>query len=280
MDDFSWGNTRLVVGEGNSKKVIMNDESKFDESVIPLKKFSEYEAEAWEGTVAQDEAQTEDSKSIAQSRRSNVHAPAPRVASIHSYNPSSNTGDFYRDTNLTNHSSANPMIRSMHQGSVTNMSQYGGMLPPVFGAGPPSVTGSMVGPPALPFPQTNSMFLGGMGMPQVPRNSVMTNLNMFGGGGVAGSVSGGASAFGMPPRMSTFSMATNLNPFAGETDPNPNPTDEEIANVLRVYLSSQDLMTVTKKTAREAVMNHFPQADLTPKRDLLNRLIDEILAST
>lgn len=41
MDDFSWGNTRLVlVGEGNSKKVIMTDEAKFDESVIPLKKFS------------------------------------------------------------------------------------------------------------------------------------------------------------------------------------------------------------------------------------------------
>jgi len=35
-----------VVGEGNTKKVIPEDE-KFDESIIPLKKFSEYEAEAW-----------------------------------------------------------------------------------------------------------------------------------------------------------------------------------------------------------------------------------------
>lgn len=40
MDDFSWGNTRLVIGEGNNKKVIMNDDEKFDESMIPLKKFS------------------------------------------------------------------------------------------------------------------------------------------------------------------------------------------------------------------------------------------------
>lgn len=40
MDDFSWGNTRLVVGKGNSKKVIMTDEAKFVESVITLKKFS------------------------------------------------------------------------------------------------------------------------------------------------------------------------------------------------------------------------------------------------
>ena len=40
MDDFSWGNTRLVIGEGNNKKVIMNDDEKFDDSMIPMKKFS------------------------------------------------------------------------------------------------------------------------------------------------------------------------------------------------------------------------------------------------
>ena len=40
MDDFSWGNTRLVVGEGNNKKVVMAEDEKFDESMIPLKKFS------------------------------------------------------------------------------------------------------------------------------------------------------------------------------------------------------------------------------------------------
>lgn len=40
MDDFSWGNTRVVVGEGNNKKVIVAEDEKFDESMIPLKKFS------------------------------------------------------------------------------------------------------------------------------------------------------------------------------------------------------------------------------------------------
>ena len=40
MGDFSWGNTRVVVGEGNNKKVIMAEDEKFDESMIPLKKFS------------------------------------------------------------------------------------------------------------------------------------------------------------------------------------------------------------------------------------------------
>lgn len=40
MDEFGWGNTRLVIGEGTSKKVMINDDEKFDESMIPLKKFS------------------------------------------------------------------------------------------------------------------------------------------------------------------------------------------------------------------------------------------------
>ena len=40
MDDFGWGNTRLVIGEGKDKKVVINDDEKYDESMIPLKKFS------------------------------------------------------------------------------------------------------------------------------------------------------------------------------------------------------------------------------------------------
>jgi chitin synthase len=40
MDEFGWGNTRLVIGEGSSKKVMINEDDKFDESMIPLKKFS------------------------------------------------------------------------------------------------------------------------------------------------------------------------------------------------------------------------------------------------
>jgi hypothetical protein len=41
MDEFGWGNTRLVIGEGKDEKVIVNDDEKFnDYSMIPLKKFS------------------------------------------------------------------------------------------------------------------------------------------------------------------------------------------------------------------------------------------------
>ena len=145
---------------------------------------------------------------------------------------------------------------------------------------------------------------GGTG-PGAPRNSVMTNLNMFGtgtSGGGFGTMGGGGppssfpSAFGQQQRpMSTFSMATSINPLMSAPSQNPNPTDEELLGVLRTYLSTQDLMTVTKKyvltrleedgmadcfcrTAREAVMARFPKADLSSKKDFLNQSIEKILS--
>ncbi|CAL1709779.1 unnamed protein product [Somion occarium] len=47
MDDFSWGQTRVVLGE-SGKKMIVHDEGKFDPKVIPLKSWSDYENELWD----------------------------------------------------------------------------------------------------------------------------------------------------------------------------------------------------------------------------------------
>lgn len=47
MDDFSWGNTRMVTGE-RGKQVIVSDEGKFDPDSIPRKKWEEYQAELWD----------------------------------------------------------------------------------------------------------------------------------------------------------------------------------------------------------------------------------------
>jgi chitin synthase len=42
-------------------------------------------------------------------------------------------------------------------------------------------------------------------------------------------------------------MATTVNPLGGGPSQSTNPTDEELLAVLRHYLASQDLFTVTKK---------------------------------
>lgn len=47
MDDFSWGNTRMVTGE-HGKQIILSDEGKFDPASIPRKKWEEYQVELWD----------------------------------------------------------------------------------------------------------------------------------------------------------------------------------------------------------------------------------------
>ena len=241
---------------------------------------TEYEAEAWEtGTRHSDETGYE-SKPRSRSRS--------RPESPHTYNQASQSGDYYRDTNVTYNNSSNPNLRLggggagsqqshsnvSHQNHMQQqpptMSQYGApQLPfmPFGGGGPGSVAGSDYGhmmtmPPQMPqqmgYQNTGSMY--GMVPPpaMAPRNTMMTGMNVFDGGSVHGSQSGGGMMM-MPPLqppptvqgmhqrpMSTFSMATSVNPFAGPSM-NPNPTDEDLFNALRNYLSTQDLMTVTKK---------------------------------
>jgi chitin synthase len=54
MDDFSWGNTRIVTGD-QGQKVIVSDEGKFDPASIPHKKWEEYQAELWDAQTQRDD---------------------------------------------------------------------------------------------------------------------------------------------------------------------------------------------------------------------------------
>ncbi|KAK8160190.1 CHS5 chitin synthase, class V [Phyllosticta citribraziliensis] len=54
MDDFSWGNTRVIQGE-KGQKIVVSDEGKFDPSSIPKKKWEEYQVELWEAQTQRDD---------------------------------------------------------------------------------------------------------------------------------------------------------------------------------------------------------------------------------
>ena len=58
MDDFNWGNTRVVAGD-QGKKVVISDEGKFDPASIPRKKWEEYQAELWEAQTVRDDTRSE-----------------------------------------------------------------------------------------------------------------------------------------------------------------------------------------------------------------------------
>ena len=47
MDDFSWGNTRVVQGE-SGRRLVVHDEGVFDPTEIPLMRWADYEEQLWE----------------------------------------------------------------------------------------------------------------------------------------------------------------------------------------------------------------------------------------
>ncbi|KAG8730742.1 hypothetical protein FRC11_005900, partial [Ceratobasidium sp. 423] len=218
MDDFSWGNTRLIQNEGGQKVVVLPEDEGFDESMIPLKKFSEYEAEAWETGSRK----SEESKhtGYTQAKSMSAHDFARRRAQetgvAASYFAGSQSGDYYRDTNmmtgagsvrgLGSNSGHGPALRS--QGSNPNLQQQY-LMPQFSGMGGMGMNMPWMGSQAgsdYGHGGAGSMNMGMMGMNPymmgsmgsmgvvnnpyaastmgggVPRNSVMTNTNMFGGG--------------------------------------------------------------------------------------------------
>ncbi|KAG8724070.1 hypothetical protein FRC09_000545 [Ceratobasidium sp. 395] len=204
----------------------------------------------------------------------------PEAGPAASYQAGSQSGDYYRDTNVMTGAGSMHGHGLRSQGSQPNlqqqflMPQFSGMRMgmgmPFMGSQAGSDYGGHGGEGSMhmrmigmnPYMMGSMGSMGSMGMVNnpyaastmggVPRNSVMTNLNMFGGGSGDGHATGNSGlgaefgALGGRP-MSTFSMATTINLLGGRPSQSTNPTDEELLAVLRHYLASQDLFTVTKK---------------------------------
>ncbi|KAK4056157.1 hypothetical protein OIO90_002888 [Microbotryomycetes sp. JL221] len=273
FDDFTWGNTRVVVGEGKSKKILQAEEEAFDESTIPMAKFAEYEARVRE--------EDDDAKSYISGRTHSTtgFSLATRMP------PGSYRGgpDHYRDT-----------THSRHQ-SQANLSTYG-MSPYAIPAMnlPSSRPGSMFGGAvsALPSSRGGSEYAYPINAPRPGSMAFMPTLQsqMSFGAGAGGDAlpsppnlmgnrrASGLSAMSygnLPGSASVFSMNAFAPPAPSQST---NPSDDELLAALKAYLASQDLMTVTKRTAREGLQTQcFPNADLSDKRDTINNMIDGVL---
>ncbi|KAH9819734.1 chitin synthase-domain-containing protein [Melampsora americana] len=326
FDDFSWGNTRVVVGEGKHKKVLADQEDvAFDPSMIPLRKFGDYQAAMWE----------EESKSNFGARRPESvggfslasrnhlsHHPGLGSYNAPSIHPSGrldvqNTGDYYRDgpksayhSRLPSRASGLNLRSPSHHGSqVGTPGEFGGgPLPMMMGTGPMSMMGmGGGGPGSIAFGHAPMSFMG-PAMGGVGNGSIRgSGMDFMGGAGGQGMMMSGYPSMGgmgdMHARnMSMFSMGGGMMGGGGnmmmmeggangmpgvpgsggvgppQMNPNPNPSDEEIVQAIRSYLSTQDLMRVTKRSAREAISNWFPNANLGERKAFVNEMIDSILA--
>ncbi|KAK5998211.1 Chitin synthase 8 [Cladobotryum mycophilum] len=122
MDDFAWGNTRVVAGE-QGQKIVISDEGKFDPASIPRKKWEEYQAELWETQTSRDDTRSEVSgfsyATKAQAHQSEYAYPSRPNSTGGGFNPAMSAHGF--DRNMSRMS----MVHS-EMGGANRMSQYGG----------------------------------------------------------------------------------------------------------------------------------------------------------
>ncbi|KAI8084779.1 chitin synthase [Halteromyces radiatus] len=286
FDDFSWGNTRVVVGDNKQKKIIVADDEKFDEKMIPLKKWSVYEQELWElGSTGSKETGV-----TGQSYRSYyTHGGGGGGGSVigGGYDTRSQYGsqmdpggdyDYYRDTNIggdkpRNSRSRSPMpMMSGYPGSVISGAPMD-MTPPLQ-RGSRTMSLNSFGPDLGQFANTMMNDRGSiMGYPQQPSSGIYQNFM------------GSRSSLMQPGQphdldlqlrpMSQFSVPLSQGGLAPMIPPGF-PTDDDILAEIRNILATANLMSVTKKQVREQLSTFFG-FDMTPKKEFINSSIEYIL---
>ncbi|KAH7049995.1 chitin synthase [Linnemannia elongata] len=307
FDDFSWGNTRMVVGEtGSAKKVVIlgDDEEPFDEKMIPMKKWSVYEQEMWEiDSVGSHESKGTGGMSFPMHHHSMSGSQDDLASSGHEY---------YRDTNVIQKQqqqySGNPMLQQYqnqyhrHQGSRTSLAFEEDMRRNSISSLPRSVVNVGMIPRHAPSPSVGGG--GGVGPyghryqdsnvgydspQQFPPHSMpiqsspMVIYNHAHRMSIS-SQPGVIPAMGMPGpghghHMRTGSTASgSVAQFVPPTMGSDQPTDEELANEIQNVLATADLMSITKKQVRERLMAFFG-VDLTSRKEYINEVIERVLES-
>lgn len=122
MDDFSWGNTRVVTGE-KGRKIVITDEGKFDPESIPRKKWEEYQAELWEAQTMKDDRSEVSGYSYGTKHPAAVselnYAPSRPMSQVGGYSP-------HEAKNANMHGSRMSLAPSDAMGLDHRHSQWGG----------------------------------------------------------------------------------------------------------------------------------------------------------
>ncbi|KAJ2261386.1 hypothetical protein GGI01_002325 [Coemansia sp. RSA 376] len=318
MDDFSWGNTRVVVDDGK-RKIIVSDDKPFDPASIPQRRWMEYEKELAVAGVLNAPppnmnpnagSTKEDDRLSMYSSQSGAHMS--RVGSAMAFNtqqqqmmamPSSTQSIYGMPPPMTPGAVYDPRLSvamSNPQALALQQQQHAMAIAAMTPSGTYSMYDNMP-PPALP--QAGSMRMSTIS--NDPRlSTAMYNQpspHMGTMGQQQGGYFAGAQEGWMPPttmsvysnspggdmmRQNSFipSMYSTTGPqhdfiASGQSSPAAvasMPTDNEIVDAISRILFNADLTTMTKKVIRHQLTSQFG-VDLTPKKDFISRIIDEML---
>ena len=238
MDDFTWGNTRLVTGE-RGKQIVISDEGKFDPASIPKKRWEEYQSELWEAqtqrgdlhndTRSEVSGYTYATKSI---HPSMTMRPASHVTPMYDMRPMSQMSNHYPRHNVSpsprQHLLHSNTASPVHFQATDSLLQHQGnhsrpqstVLPPL--------------PPPPPFPRHASYITS-------TSEHELSEVN--------------PPSYSHPPAQSLLL-----------------PTDDQLLHEIRDILSQADLMTVTKRGVKDELERRFglPVNALGARRGFVN----------
>ncbi|KAI9350347.1 chitin synthase-domain-containing protein [Obelidium mucronatum] len=252
FDDFSWGNTRVVVGD-KGKKILAADVVPFDPASIPRRRWAEFEKDAFEKHSDPSEYDARSgAPSVYSDGGNNRHRSATGAQLGFIPPPASTYGTasvYGTASNMGGSAVAPPISPYAFAGGYAPMNggqvMYPQQLPPGYNYGYAESVGSnrmsMIGTPDALQQQ------------QQQQQQQSNRLSMFGGVPVA-----------IAPSVSAPMTV------GGE------PTDEQLLVEIRRILASADLMTVTKKQVRDELTALF-RVDMSSRKATINGFIEEIL---
>ncbi|KAI9499463.1 chitin synthase-domain-containing protein [Zychaea mexicana] len=256
FDDFSWGNTRVVVGE-KGKKIQTVDEGEFDPKSIPTMTWSQYEKmlladDYWSDGMSQGSSSRSSFTHRSRARGASG-AATPMNESVYGGAPMNDTMSMYTHSMMMNNNSPS------NNNNINNPPSQAGF----YADGNSVMMPSSASIPMMPYTTSQPHMRSSMVSQQMPqqRPSMMAS----------------SSSFMMqppPPPASVHGSSQSLlmedfNNYSG-------PSNEEILAEVKQILAAADLTKVTKKQVREELQAVFG-VSMAGRKDYINACIENVL---
>ncbi|KAI8991487.1 chitin synthase-domain-containing protein [Mycotypha africana] len=267
FDDFSWGNTRIVVGEKGKKLAVAADEGNFDPKSIPTMKWSQYEQailseEHWSDNLSQgsSSAYTQTSRPSNYSSSNNVNRMIITPAGSATYNQGGILGN---TENMTAYTSSMMQYIPQQQRMSSVFDQQSISMPSSTSL--PMMVAYSNSTSILPLTsKASSRSITSFAPPQ-------SYQNLHGGQQYIPLQH--SSQFG---NSRTNSFITDSNAPNAPTTIEDNPKNGEIFEEVQRILTTADLTKITKKQVREELQATFG-VPMNARKDYINFCIEAIL---
>lgn len=283
QDNFSWGNTRIVLNEGKKQIVAIDDDGEYTADSIPLQRWDDYAAfnnlpgrrgnygeKGLTDDPYQDAYEMDDMKSMYSSirpastvltgfpRNNQAYAPPPQ-------SPAPYAGVQHRYSSYSQHPHAEPLM-SRHQSMMS------------FGDG-------RIGSPHQDNPAMSQAGFSSHrpSMVQLPQGTSSDNLLIAPSPGLSPSrlsqsTLGYAGGARTPFHHEPSALSRPASTFDFQRG-NVGPDDGMVVQAIQEILRDIDLDNVTKKQVRALVEQRFQTELVGERRTFLDRMIDNELAN-